>query len=437
MIKNRKYLLITLLMQCAIGYAKTPTCNVNKGLLMVSSPNPPIQTIQSILDQCDKITPTEPNVIMLHGLLARQEALKTKNFNPAIEWFQKGIDLKKGVVQHFQLELAVTYEWAEQPVKAGEIYQSILSTEPNNRPALLGMARVYRALYEFKKADAIYQALLKQNPHDIDAMNGEGMIQLANYRVKQSETTFNNVLALQKNNAEALTGLDMLKSVKPYVFSLNEGQYVVGGQTAQMTNINFTAYLDALNQVILNLNHNSNELNLDSVVEPGVLPKNSLFAGWQHQYPFLYGAGINVEYRERTQFRDEYRIGVNTNYYIKRYLQWIAGARQGFPSPWNNKLFYTGFNFLTNLPVDFGVTGYFGRQQYGGSTSAYGLDLRKEFSTVSYYDVGASYSPSQTSWEIHSILIIPIFQNQGLEASYNHLYFNGASVYALGWRVNY
>lgn len=415
---------------------KKPFCQANKGLALLNEKQPPIEKINFILSRCDQTQPNDVQTLLLHGLLAREQAKTTQQYDEAIRWLVRAVDAAPNQDNPL-LALAVTYEWANQPEKAQQCYQTILAREPNNRAALLGLARVYRSLYELKKASAIYQSFLQKNPNDIDAMNGEAMIHLANYQTKPAELGFNQVLSLQKNNQEALAGLAMLPSVRPSIFSFNQGQYVVGGQTAQMTNLGYTTYLDAINQVIFNLQHNSNELQLDSVIDPGVLPKNSVFAGWQHQYPYRYGVGVNVEYRERTQFRDEYRIGVNTNYYIKRNLQWFAGARQGFPSPWNNKLFYTGLNVLTNLPVDVGVSGYWGRQQYGGSTSAYGLDLRKEFSMVSYYDVGASYSPSQTSWEIHSLFIFPIFKYQGLEASYNHLYFNGASIYALGWRINY
>lgn len=41
-----------------------------------------------------------------------------------------------------RLELAVTYEWAQQLPQAQQVYQEILQHYPDNRPALLGMARV-------------------------------------------------------------------------------------------------------------------------------------------------------------------------------------------------------------------------------------------------------------------------------------------------------
>jgi hypothetical protein len=185
----------------------------------------------------------------------------------------------------------------------------------------------------------------------------------------------------------------------------------------------------------MQLTHNSNEIQLSFVLDPTILPKNSAFFGFQRQIPYRYGWGINYEYRERTQFRVEHRLGANANLFVFNNLQWLVGVRDGFPSPWNNQLYYSGLTLFTNLPVNFSLTGYWGRQQFGGSTSSYSLDFSKEFMNRAYYDVGTSYSPSQLSWETHARVILPIMKNQAIESAYEHLYLNGTTALSLGWRI--
>ncbi len=412
-----------------------PLCEANKGLILLNQNNPNDSAINKILAQCDKNAPQDIQTLLLHGLLERKLNMKTGHYQTAIYWLQKAADKSAPDDLSPLLELAVTYEWNNESKKAEAIYQSILISNPTSRPALLGLGRVYRAEYNIAAAKGVYFYLLKKQPNDIEALNGLAWVQLTDKQVTLAKGNFDKSLQLQPNNQDAQLGLKMTNDLTRYILSVNQGRYTVSNEKSYTSNINYYADLNATDQFIMMLTHNSNEIQLSLVLDPTILPKNSAFFGFQRQYPYRYGWGINYEYRERTQLRAEHRIGANANIFLFKNFQWLVGAREGLPSPWNNQLYYSRFTLFTNIPVDFSLTGYWGHQQVGGGTAAYALDLSKEFTNRAYYDVGTSYSPSQLSWETHARLILPIFKNQALESIYEHLYFNGTTAVSIGWRI--
>lgn len=413
----------------------TPLCEANKGLVLLNQTHPNYSDINDILTRCDKNTPDDVQALLLHGLVERKKNMNTGQYQTAITWLQKAAKNATLDNPSPKLELAVTYEWNNEPQKAGAIYQDILHQDPTSYPALLGMGRVYRAEYNVYEAKGIYNYLLIQKPNDVDALNGLAWTQLTDKQVTLAKGNFSKALRLQPNNTDAQLGLKLSNELTRYILSVNGGRYSVSNAKSYTSNINYYADLNATDQFIMQLTHNSNEIQLSFVLDPTVLPKNSAFFGFQRQYPNRYGWGINYEYRERTQLRAEHRIGANANVFLFHNFQWLVGAREGLPSPWNNQLYYSRFTLFTHLPVDVSLTGYWGHQQVGGGTSSYVLDLSKEFANRAYYDIGASYSPSQLSWETHANVILPILKNQSLESAYEHLYFNGTTAISIGWRI--
>lgn len=419
----------------AITLPPVPVCMANKGLDLLNQTSPPYAEINRILQQCDKNAPHDVQTLLLHGILARKQGMPTHQYQTAIDWLQQAKQAAAPSNFAPALELAVTYEWNNEPKKAAVIYSEILKKDPYSRPALLGMARVYRSDYKIQEAKCIYYGLLSKNRNDTEALNGLAWSELTNKELPLAKDHFNRVLQLAPQNPDASLGLNMANNLTRYILSVNGGRYAVANEKSYMGNINFYADLNATDQFIMQLTHNSSEIQLSLVLDPTILPKNSAFFGFQHQIPNRYGWGINYEYRERTQFRVEHRLGANANLFVFNNLQWLIGARDGFPSPWNNKLFYSGLTLYTKLPINVSLTGYWGRQQFGGSTSAYAIDFSKEFLNRAYYLFGTSYSPSQLSWETHARVILPILKNQSLESGYEHLYLNGTTAVSLGWRI--
>jgi Tfp pilus assembly protein PilF len=410
-------------------------CPVHEGLRLLNQPEPPLPIIQNILFQCDQKDPMNVQVLMLHGLFARKIALMTKNFNAAIYWFQMAKAIAEPNNLAPALELAVTYEWAEQTKNAKIIYYEVLQQDPHSRAAWLGLARVARAQYHLKEAAFIYDAFLQKNPIDTDALKGIAWIYLTDKKFKKARHLFETVLSLKPDDEESKTGIDMLNNTTRYRLSVLTGQYSVGGQVSYSGYLNFVGDINATDQILIFANHNTKELQLGFFTDPTLLPKNSLLLGFQRQIPFKYGWGINYEYRQHGNLPDEHRVAANLHFFFFPGLKWFGGVREGFPSPWNNQLYYSGLLLLTKLPVNFSVTGFWGQEQIGGHTSAYSFDLSKEFANRTYYMIGAAYSPTVRNWDVHSVLILTLFKNQAIEGSYEHYFFNGGTRFTIGWRT--
>ncbi len=194
--------------------AAVSPCKAATGLKLVNEKNPPIAEIVKILAQCKQDNIEDTEVALLHGLLARYEARFNKHYENAIVWLQKAMQLAEK--QNFTpaLELAITYEWAKQPLKAEQIYKQVLSQDQNNRAASLGEARVMRMLANYKKAAAIYQQLVNKNPKDSEALNGLGWVELAQINFAAATRFFQESLSAQPQNAEALEGLKKIAEAK-------------------------------------------------------------------------------------------------------------------------------------------------------------------------------------------------------------------------------
>lgn len=201
--------ILFLLCHATVGAAENLplTCDANHGLSLLNQTNPPFTEIQTMLNVCDKSMPDNVQVLLLHGLLARKEGMKNNHYVKAISWLEKARAIAPNNTNIPALELAVTYEWAEQQSKAQVVYEQILAKTPNSRPALLGLARTQTANNDLEKAHAIYKQLLSANAQDLEALNGIGRIMMAKKEFDEAATYFNQVLSQQPNNVDAQIGL--------------------------------------------------------------------------------------------------------------------------------------------------------------------------------------------------------------------------------------
>lgn len=410
---------------------KTSPCNADEGLALLSKKELPLQKIQHILAFCDRYAPRDVNVLMLHGLLAR----KQKNYPQAIQWFIEARALAPAQNLVPAQELALTYEWSLQLDKAKTIYSALLAKHPNSRVALLGMARVEAAEYKIHDADLIYTHLLALNPHDVDALNGMGRLKMTDNQFKQAQLYFDQALKLQPDNQDVLLGLQQLNTATRYMLSFNQGQYQVLGQHSNSSVLYGYANISATDKVIAIVTHNSKQLNLDIPTQPGMLPNNSFFGGFQRQIPGKYGWGLNFDMRQHNDFPLEHRAGANANVYLLSTVQWFGGLWSGFSSPWNNQLYYSGFTLYTSLPFNISATAFESHEQLGGSAESYSFDLGKEFAFNSFYNIGTSYNATQKFWGYHGRVILPILKDQALEGAAEHYDFNRITIFSLGWRV--
>lgn len=410
---------------------KSSPCNTAAGLLLLNAKNPRLNEVQRILNYCDQLRHRDAQVYLLHGLLARSQ----KNYSESIGWLQRAKDAAAGNDPVPAQELALTYEWSLQLKKAQAEYQELLAKNPKSRPALLGIARVEAAQYHIRIANLIYSQLLATNPNDVDALNAMGRLQLTNKKFKQSRAYFNRALELSPKNSDSLLGLEQLNNSTRYMASFNQGQYRVLDKQSNSSVLYGYSDINATDRVVGIATHNSQQLNLDLTVEPTILPNNSIFLAYQRQLPGEYGWGVNYDFRQHNNLPIESRVGGTGNVYLWNSLQWFGGFWAGFPSPWNNQLYFSGLTYYTPLPFNISATGFWGNQQIGGQNTTYSLDLSKEFENTAFYNVGASYNTTQKFWGYHGRLIFPTFKHQAIEGAVEHYEFNNITIFSAGWRV--
>lgn len=410
---------------------KASPCDPARGLVLVNAKQPPLKAVQQLLNYCDNLKPHDPQVYLLHGLLARSQ----KDYPAAIRWLAQA---KKAAPSNDPIptqELALTYEWALQLKSAQALYQELLRKNPKSRPALLGAARVNTAEYHIHSASLIYSQLLTSNPKDLDALNGMGRLQMTDKNFTQARSYFNQALQLKPQNSDSILGLAQLNNSTRYMASFNQGQYRVQGQQSDSSVLYGYADINATDRIIGIASHNSKQLQLDLTVAPGVLPNNSIFLNYQRQIPGKYGWGVSYDVRQHNSLPVESRAGGTGNIYLLSALQWFGGFWAGYPSPWNNQLYFSGLTYYTKLPVNVSLTGFWGNQELGGQTATYALDLSKELANSAFYNLGASYNTTQKFWGYHGRIIWPTFKHQAIEGSIEHYNFNAITIFGVGWRV--
>lgn len=181
-------------------------CDAGKGLELLNQETYLPAQIEMILNSCDKVSPSSPQVLLLHALFAR----KKEHYDEAISWFNKAIDLNPKN-QSLILELASTYDTAKRYEEALHYYQIVLMKEPLNRAALLGKAGLLFKEGKYSQANATYQMLLLANSEDIDALNGLGRVKLAEKDLNSAKLYFEKSLKIDPNNIEAINALANLQ----------------------------------------------------------------------------------------------------------------------------------------------------------------------------------------------------------------------------------
>ncbi len=409
-----------------------PLSEAERGLILLNQKNPPLDTIQVLLRYADIHEPNSTSTLMLHGLLARY----FKDYKSAILWLGRAMQTAKPENDIPALELAVTYEWAAELTKALFIYQEILFKKPNDHSALLGKARVLRALYQISQSKAIYQQLLNQSPKDVDVLNGYGETLLTNYEFKQARKVFDEALTLSPENKQTASDLQILNKATKNILGLTGGYYAVPPQSSEGMNLFYFRHLNATDGLTLFATHNTKQIESGFGMGPTLLPNNSLLLGYQRIVPQKYSWQLSYDARQHNGLPFEHRAFGMGSFFLHPNLEWFNGLRVIAPKPWNTQLYISGLTVYTPLPANVTVTGFWTEQQIGGYSSSYVLDFSKEFSNSFFYDLGTSYLPQQQkSWEIHGKILLPIFRNHALVGEFSHYFFNDSSFITAGWRI--
>jgi tetratricopeptide (TPR) repeat protein len=421
------------ILACAsLPAAAQGACRIDEAQRFFAETPRPIERIDALLADCRDEAATDYRVDLLRGVAARD----TGHLDEAI-----------AVLQHAHrvaprepaptLELAVTYEWRGEPKKARALYEAVLADTPDSRPALLGMARVARQQSRIADARAIYMQLLAGNPDDVEARTGMAWLELDDKHFHNARDQFEAVLKTHPDNTEAKTGLDQVAAGWRYqfdagatLFSLSTGTAYGGGARLQID-------LNSTDSLIFGLAHNTRELPTENPTDPTPLPSNSGSIGFQRLLPGSYHWGVVYEYRERSDFAGENRVLVDFGSYLTRTVQWFGGVRQGFPSPWKNRLIYLGLTASVVERWNATLTGYLGHNQSARDSQSVVLDMTREGPGQLLYSAGAGYGFNPDNFIIHGRVVWPVTVKQAVNFGMEYRTFGHELVAVLGWRFNW
>lgn len=421
-----------LLAVCSIGPLSTAHgqqgpqqgCEIDEAQKLFGQQPRPDATIEPLLKACVAAGATDYRVYMFLGVMARDAGDRER----AIGYLRKAHELDPAAPNP-ALELGFTLEAAHGD-EAAKVYDEILVRDPNNRPALLGLARVDRGQNRLEKARAIYERLVAANPNDPDALNGLAWLQLADRNRVEGTKGFEHVLVLDPNNAEAKIGLAKAKDVYRYTFDTN-GLLVT---TATGTSWGFGATallgLTAFDTLELGETHFGNEIQTLTAVGVATLPSDDIRIGWNRLVPLTYASSLTYDYRGHKSLPTEHWLDAGLTLYLTDYLRWVGGYRQMFGAyQWDGRLFRTGLSASLSPSWDVSWTVYnaaqaiFNNYQYIWSWVA----------DVTYYGpgntlvvAGFGYSTTINNVDLHARTILPLTDRIALQvaAGYNSLNYD-------------
>jgi tetratricopeptide (TPR) repeat protein len=414
-----------LLAACAIGPAPMALaqqgCEIEQAQRLFGQQPRPNATIEPLLAACVAAGATDYRVYMFLGVMARDAGDRAR----AIDYLKKAHQLDPAAPNP-ALELAFTLE-EKHGSEAAKVYDEVLARDPNNRPALLGQARIARGQYRLDEARAIYERLLAANPKDADALNGLAWLALAHRNRVQGRTGFEYVLTIDPTNEEAKVGLSKADSVYRYLFDADGG--FVSTATGTSWGFGGRALLGVTPFDTLELGefHFTNELQTLSAIGLATLPSDDIRLGWHRLVPLTYSASLVYDYRGHASLPTEHWIDGSVAFYITDYLRWFGGYRQAFGAfQWDGRLIRTGLSASLSPSWEVSATVYDAAQAIFNNYQ----DIWSWVFDVTYYGprnmlvvAGVGYSPTINNVDLHARTILPLTDRIALQvaAGYNSI----------------
>lgn len=405
-----------------ISKARAQTsCEIDEAQRLFGQQPRPNATIDPLLQACVAAGASDYRVYMFLGVMARDAGDRER----AIGYLKKAHELDPAATNP-ALELAFTLE-AEHAGEAAKVYDEVLARDPDNRPALLGLARIDRGQNRLDKARAIYERLLTVNPHDTDALNGLAWLQLANRNRIAGRKEFEHVLALAPDNEEAKIGLSKSESVYRYSFDVNGNLVTTASGTAWGFGATALLGFTAFDTLELAETHFGNEIQTLTALGVATLPSDDIRIGWHRLVPLSYATSLVYDYRGHKSLPTEHWLDASATIYLTDSLRWFGGYRQMFgATQWDGRLIRTGLSASLSPSWDVSVTAYnaaqaiFNNYQYIWSWVA----------DVTYYGprntlvvAGVGYSPTINNVDLHARAILPVTDRIALQlvGGYNSL----------------
>lgn len=413
-----------------VALAQTP-CPIDEVQRLFTLQPRPVAQLDGLLSTCAQTSPSDYRVDLLRGVLAREAG----HLPDAIALLGNAHRLAPNELAP-SLELAVSYEWNNQPEQALALYQDVLRRLPDNRAALLGSARVARQQTRLNDAEAIYNNLLKRDPNDHEAQGGLAWVALQRKQFASSRAQFAAVLANHPDDQDAQTGLKYVNDAWRYQLDVAAQSYsLAAGQSNGVTS-QLQMAVNETDTVLLGYGHNHHELPTQNPNDPTPLASDVGRIGFIHRVPDRYFWSLAYEYRERDDLDGENQLAVSFGSRLAADVSWFAGLRQGFPSPWKNRLWHAGINAPTPWQGTYTtVTGYVGDNEDADTSKAVVVDLTHEGEHNLLLSAGLGYAVDPDVFIVHARTVWPISAQQALTFSIEHRSFGDELEASLGWRV--
>lgn len=434
--RGKSVVLAACLMSLTVGTARAQqVCEIDEAQRLFGEQPKPLARINELLSACVRANSKDYRVYMFLGVMARDAG----DQKDAIEHLRKAHELAPTELNP-ALELAFTLE-LKHGSEAAKIYRKVLARDPDERHALLGLARVDRGQQKLEDARAIYDRMLQRNPRDADALNGLAWLQLANRNREKARSEFQEVLAQDPNNDEAKIALTKVNDVYKYVFDTS-------GAFVSTTNGNSWGFgasaligLDAFNTIEVGEYHFTNELVTVGAAGLAVLPSNDVRLGFYHTVPQYYNFSLTYDYRTHDTLPSEHWIEGGAGFYVTDRIKWFGTYRQAFGAPqWNGRLIRTGLGLILSDSWEVSPSVFSSAQNIFNNYQnifSWVFDVTYRGPENLLVVFGAGYSPLINNVDLHARTILPLTERFGLTASIAYNSTNADTRATAGIRINW
>jgi len=398
--------------------AAQPRCEIDEAQRLFGQQPRPVATIERMLAACLDAGSNDYRIFMFQGVMARDAG----NREQAIERLQKARQADPQAINP-ALELGFTLEAAHGP-EARQVYEEILKSEPANRPALLGLARVARGQNRIDEARGIYQSLLAANPNDTEALNGMAWLALASRKREPARAGFEQVLAIEPLNEEAKIGLSKVENVYRYSFDADGAFVSTGSGNSWGFGGRGLIGVSPFDTLEVGWMHFTNELQTLSAIGVSVLPSDDLRAGYHRLVPLSYSVSLTYDYRGHRALPAEHWIEGGVAIYITDYLRWFGGYRQAFGGfQYDGRLIRTGLSASLSDSWEVSATFFDAAQAIFNNYQqilSWVFDVTYHGPRNTLVVAGVGYSPLINNVDLHARTILPMTDRIALQLIVAH-----------------
>lgn len=411
--------------------AQPSPCDIDGAQRLMAQQPRPDAHIQTLLDQCRTAGSPDYRIDLFAGVIARDD----RRLQDAVELLARAHERAPAELSPM-LELAVTYEFQEQPGKARPLYQQALSIDPASRAAKLGLARVARQQYRPDEAAAIYRELLAADPEDREAQTGLAMVALQQRDYDEARQRLQPLQAAHPDDPQVQAGLVELAQGWRYRLDVRAGhENVVQGETNRGV-VQLEVAPNARDVFRARYEHNDNEVISRDPFDQAVTPLDSLRVGWLRRVPGHYFWEIAVEGRRHDVIDDTQRIELNVGHRLGGDVQGFTGVRQQFPSSLDDRLWHVGASIPISTRTYATLIAYYAQPSVGDDNMAYVADLTYERDRLQLTG-GIGYGADPSNFIVHVLGVVPLSHRQAITFGFEHRSLGDETDAVLGWRVEW